>query len=121
MPTGRAATCVDGRGLVDARLLGHVLEHEVAPPGDLPFVGLEERGLALRDAHALHDHLEQRRLAGPVGADQADLVAITNGERHAVKPKRTWFVMAWGPDLCCAELENGQVYDIGAITLDKLE
>ena len=41
---------VDGRGLVEARLLGHVLEHEVAPPRDLPLVGLEQRGLGLRDA-----------------------------------------------------------------------
>ena len=74
---------VDGRGLVEPGLLRHVLEHEVAPPRDLPLVGLEQRGLALRDSRALDDHLEQRRLAGAVRADQADPVAITDGERHA--------------------------------------
>jgi hypothetical protein len=39
----------------------------------------------------------------------------------AVKPKRTWFVSTWGLEECCTSLENGQVYDIGSINLEKLD
>jgi len=38
----------------------------------------------------------------------------------AVKPKAKWLVFI-GSDGCCTTLENGQVYDVGSITLDRLE
>lgn len=39
----------------------------------------------------------------------------------AVKPKSTWFV-TWGTgEQCCESMESGQTYDIGSLTLDKLE
>jgi hypothetical protein len=38
----------------------------------------------------------------------------------AVKPRSKWLVF-FGSSTCCTTLENGQTYDVGSITLDKLE
>jgi hypothetical protein len=38
----------------------------------------------------------------------------------AVKPRSKWLVFIGG-STCCTALENGQTFDVGAITLDKLE
>jgi hypothetical protein len=40
---------------------------------------------ALVRAHEPADHVEQRRLAGPVGTDHADHLARPDGQRHAVE------------------------------------
>ncbi len=71
----------DGGIRDQARLLRDVLELEVTAPRDDALVG-HERGIVA--AHrALHQHLEQRRLARAVRADHADAIALVQRERCA--------------------------------------
>jgi sugar lactone lactonase YvrE len=60
---------------------------------------------------------------GVTGADGSFKIADVpvGSYGFAVKPKRTWFVSSGGLEECCTTMENGQVYDIGSINLEKLD
>ena len=59
---------------------------------------------------------------GVTGADGTfELAGVAVGSYgFALRPKRTWFV-TMGTDRCCTTLEAGGTYDVGSLTLDKLE
>jgi len=71
----------DRGGRIEVRLLRHVLEHEIAAPGDHAVVGRQHR---IVTAHrAIDEHLEQRGLAGAVRADHPDAIPLVHRERGA--------------------------------------
>ena len=78
---------VDAQVVVDAEHVGHVAEPPAHVAGAVGGVVPEDRQRPDVGSQQGGDHRERRRLAGPVGADEAEDRARRHGEIHGARPR----------------------------------
>ena len=86
MPNSRAKyveQLLGGQVVVEVRVLGQVAD--AAPDGDVADRPAEDLGVAAGRKHQLHQQLQRGRLAGAVGAEEAEDLAGLDLERQAIE------------------------------------